>query len=237
MKATSWGLGVCLYVSLSVFHLPTFHAVVSRTRSLILLSPFWAFVRSGPLLRMSLVGSNRIGCPPAPAVWPPTGRLDGSPYRRGPREARGESASRPVPYFLPFHVRSGVCESSGRRIESHRYFKKGKSARAQQQAGWRTAIRSCGSSAQRLVRPWPAQGDVPDLAPTLLLAVFLTRSLSSGTRRRDATRRISTFQFHPLEGMWNPMHWLVLLTGVTPMIVEYQPVQCTRSVRSGPVRD
>jgi hypothetical protein len=30
------------------------------------------------------------------------------------------------------------------------------------------------------------------------------------------------------------MHWLVLLTGVTPMIVEYQPVQCTRSVRSGP---
>lgn len=159
VKATSWGLGVCLYVSLSVFHLPTFHAVVSRTRSLILLSPFWAFVRSGPLLRMSLVGSNRIGCPPAPAVWPPTGRLDGSPYRRGPREARGESASRPVPYFLPFHVRSGVCESSGRRIESHRYFKKGKSARARQAAScMETAIRSCGSSAKRLVRPGPAQG-------------------------------------------------------------------------------
>lgn len=57
--------------------------------------------------------SNRV---PAAAGRVAADRTAGSPCRRGPREARGESASRPVPCFLPFHVRSGVCESSGHRI-------------------------------------------------------------------------------------------------------------------------
>lgn len=134
---------------------------------------------------MSLVGSNRIGCPPAPAVWPPTGRLDGSPYRRGPREARGESASRPVPCFLPFHVRSGVCESSGRRIESHRYFKKISAGSA---ASWMedgdTVLRIfCAASGAPLARPGGRPRSRADVVACCFDPFVVQRH---ATTRRDA---------------------------------------------------
>lgn len=167
------------------FHLPDVprrrfpHEIPDPAFSLLGVREVWPRFSACPwLVRIESGARRRRPCGRRPDGWMDR-RVDAAHVRR-------EGRARPVPSRVSFRFTSAAASANRVDVESHRYFKKISAGSA---ASWmQTAIRSCGSSAERLVRPGPAQGTSRSRADVVACCFFDPFVVQRhATTRRDAT--------------------------------------------------